>query len=317
MHIVAKAGSDTLSHHLIQDLSWRDKEPLSEEEFLLNDRLEKIRSIVHKYGKDNFYISFSGGRDSCVLSALTQMALGDEDDIPRVYADTGIELNMVRDFVISLAEKDRRFQIIKPVASIKETLETEGYPFKSKSHSKIVDRYQRIGMADSVRSYLAGDWGPVYTCPKSLQYQFTEDFKLRVSDRCCYRLKEEPLQKWGEEHGRPYTMIGIMPDEGGRRTRAKCLAFSEGKMRFQPLVVLDKAWEDWFIDKYDIAICDIYKPPYSLKRTGCKSCPFSLNLEAELKMLETYFPAEYRQCHMIFGPVFAEYRRIGFRLKSA
>ena len=46
-------------------------------EFLLQDRLQKIRQIINKYGEENFYISFSGGADSTVLSALVDMALPD------------------------------------------------------------------------------------------------------------------------------------------------------------------------------------------------------------------------------------------------
>ena len=58
--------------------------------FLLQDRLQKIRQIVNKYGEENFYISFSGGKDSTVLSALVDIALP-ENRIPRVYVDTGID----------------------------------------------------------------------------------------------------------------------------------------------------------------------------------------------------------------------------------
>lgn len=71
---------------------------MTDNEFLLEDRLQKIRSVINKYGEENFYISFSGGKDSTVLSALIDMACP-ENKIPRVYANTGIELNMIRDFV--------------------------------------------------------------------------------------------------------------------------------------------------------------------------------------------------------------------------
>lgn len=67
-------------------------------EFLLTDRLQKIRQVIGKYSEDNFYISFSGGKDSCVLSALIDEAIPG-NEIPRVYANTGIELNMIVDFV--------------------------------------------------------------------------------------------------------------------------------------------------------------------------------------------------------------------------
>jgi hypothetical protein len=54
-----------------------------------------------------------------------------------------------------------------------------------------------------------------FNCPKKLQYQFDASFPLKISDRCCFRLKEEPLANWSENNKRPYAMIGIMPDEGG------------------------------------------------------------------------------------------------------
>ena len=74
---------------------------MTDNEFLLFDRLEKIKSIINQYGEDNFYISFSGGKDSCVVSALVDKALPD-NKIPRVYANTGIEYNMIRDFVLDI-----------------------------------------------------------------------------------------------------------------------------------------------------------------------------------------------------------------------
>ena len=113
---------------------------MTDNEFLLEDRLQKIRQIINKYGEENFYISFSGGKDSTVLSALVDMALP-ENKIPRVYANTVIELNMIRDFVFDMAKTDDRVVIIKPSVPVKNMLEKDGYPFKSKEHSKIVDIY--------------------------------------------------------------------------------------------------------------------------------------------------------------------------------
>lgn len=67
-------------------------------EFLLMDRIQKIKQVIKQYGEENFYISFSGGKDSTVLSALVDMALPD-NTIPRVYANTGIEYRLIVDFV--------------------------------------------------------------------------------------------------------------------------------------------------------------------------------------------------------------------------
>lgn len=79
---------------------------MTDEEFLLEDRLQKIRQIVLKYGEENFYLSFSSGKDSTALSTLVDMALPG-NTIPRVFADTGIEYNMIRDFVYKMDEQKK------------------------------------------------------------------------------------------------------------------------------------------------------------------------------------------------------------------
>ena len=290
-------------------------------EFLLQDRLQKIQQIIGKYGEENFYISFSGGKDSTVLSALVDMALGSQNKIPRVYANTGIELQMIKDFVFKKAETDDRIVIITPSVPIKPMLERDGYPFKSKSHSKWHERYKRIGKSEGVAQYLSErtdkkQWSSQSRCPNCLKYQFTPEFNLKISDKCCVRMKEEPLDKWSKENNKPFSIIGIMREEAGRRNNAQCLAFRGKRLKaFQPLAPISKEWEEWLIKEYNIEICDIYKPPYNFVRTGCKGCPFARNLQKELDTLEEFFPQERKQCEIIWKPVYDEYRRIGYRLK--
>lgn len=287
-------------------------------EFILHDRLEKIKSIIKQYGEENFYISFSGGKDSTVLHALVDMALPD-NQIPRVYADTGIELNMVRDFVYNKADIDERFFIIKPRMNIKQILENDGYPFKSKIHSQCVNLYQTDPHKKMWQGYIGQrpEHWHTKTCPKKLMYQFTPENTLKISDMCCLKMKEEPLIEWSKSHNKNITIIGIMKEEGGRRTQSTCLVFKGKKLKkFQPLTPLTKEWESWFINEYNVKICDIYKPPYNFERTGCKGCPFGIDIQEELDTLEKFFPNERKQCEIIWKPVYNEYRRINYRLKG-
>jgi len=288
-----------------------------ENEMLLNDRIMKIQSIVKKYGEENFYISFSGGKDSTVLSALVDMALSN-NKIPRVYANTGIEYNIIRDFVFELQKTDGRIIVIKPSVPIKPMLEKDGYPFKSKQHSKMWSIWNNNHNNISANKYKDGLYNfNSNKCPKILKYQFTDDFNIKLSDKCCFRLKEEPLHKWQKENNKPYGIVGIMREEEGRRASAQCLAFRGKKLKnFQPLAPITKDWEEWFIKTYNIKICDIYKPPYNFTRTGCKGCPFAIDLQHNLEVMEKYFPNERKQCEEIWKPVYNEYRRIGYRLKE-
>lgn len=292
--------------------------------WILQNRIFRIFNIITEYGEENFYQSFSGGKDSVVLHHLIDMAVPD-NKIPRVYADTGIEYRDIRKFVMDMAETDGRIQIIKPTKNIRRTLEEEGYPFKSKKHSEALADYQKSGKSKYIRHYLGefeeGEkpWTfQSHYCPDSLRYQFTPDFQIKVSDHCCLRMKEDPLKNWQKENNKPISIIGLTRDEGGRRESAKCTVFTKlGKLRsFQPLVPVTKEWEDWFIDRYNIKLCRLYYPPFNFSRTGCKGCPFAPKLQEELETLHQYLPSEREQCEIIWKPVYQEYRRIGYRLKD-
>lgn len=110
-------------------------------ELLLFDRLNVIKDTITKYGEENFYLSFSGGKDSTIVHYLLDQALPN-NQIPRVYIDTGIEYLAIRQFVLEMAKNDKRIVIIKPTKPIKQTLESVGYPFKSKQHSHNIALYQ-------------------------------------------------------------------------------------------------------------------------------------------------------------------------------
>ena len=291
---------------------------MDDNEFLLFDRIQKIQSVISKYGEENFYISFSGGKDSTVLHHLIDEAVPG-NKIPRVHANTGIEFQAIEDFVNELAKTDDRITIIKPTVPIKPMLEKEGYPFKSKGHAECVAHYQKHGEWTTwVKHYLGiGKRWTSKTCPEILKYQFTDECKLKISDKCCFRMKEEPLNKWQKENNKPYAIIGLMRDEGGRRVSALCMAWKgKNKFNFQPLVPTTKEWEEWYVEKRQIKLCKLYYPPFSFERTGCKGCPFNIRLQDELDLLEEYLPAERKQCEIIWGPVYEEYRRIGYRLRQ-
>ena len=59
-------------------------------ELTLFDRINAIKDTINKYGEENFYLSFSGGKDSTILHYLIDIALPN-NKIPRVYINTGIE----------------------------------------------------------------------------------------------------------------------------------------------------------------------------------------------------------------------------------
>ena len=152
--------------------------------------------------------------------------------------------------------------------------------------------------------------------PEILKYQFSPEFTMKISDLCCDEIKKYPMKKYEKESGRKYKITGMRKAEGGRRTRTHCVVFRKGRISFQPLAVITDEWEEWFIKKHNIKLCKLYYPPYNFLRTGCKGCPYAIEIQAELETLSRLLPAERKQCEYIWKPVYEEYRRIGYRLKK-
>ena len=294
---------------------------VNEYDFNLNDRIAKIKAMNEYDFNLNAYISFSGGKDSTILHYLIDMALPG-NKIPRVYFNTGIEYKSVFNFVKKLAEKDKRFIIVNSGVNITAMLEEFGYPFKSKEHSQKVSYYQNSGMRKTVLNYLGQGTKKDFLCPEKLKYNFSPEFKIKVSDKCCHKLKKEVAEKWAKENNRSITITGVRKDEKGlRQSMQGCAVFYDDNCKqlkkFHPLFPVDDNFIDEFIRQNKIELCELYYPPYNFKRTGCKGCPYSLDLQNQLYIMAVYFPEERKQCEKIWGKVYDEYRRIGYRLENS
>lgn len=290
-------------------------------ELLLFDRIEKIKSINEQYDLEhNAYISFSGGKDSTILHHLIDLALPN-NKIPRVFINTGIEYLDIVNFVKDLAKDDDRFVILVPTKPIKKVLEEYGYPFKNKVHSKLLSLYQNGSSSSQwLKNYLSEDKNATkFRCPKILKYQFSNDFNLKITANCCEKLKKQPVSKWEKENNKNIVLTGMRTEEGGQRANIKgCILIDKNGClkRFHPLIVISKEWEDWFITKQNIQLSKLYYPPFNFQRTGCKGCPFSLDLQKQLDVMEIHLPSEKDQCERIWKPVYDEYRRLNYRLRG-
>jgi len=288
-------------------------------EFLLMDRIQKIQQVIGKYGEDQFFLSFSGGADSTILHYMLDEALPG-NRIPRVFINTGIEYMLIVKFVKKLAEKDDRFELLKPKTPIRQMLETEGYPFKSKDHSQRVDEYQSRGYQHTKTTYNYANrlehYDGRYGCPQKLQYQFSPDFDLRISKMCCDRLKKDMGVEYLERTGKTWTITGVMADEGGARTSTHCIVFKKHGNKFNPLFPVTKEFTNWYREIRNIRLCDLYYPPYNLERTGCVGCCYNVYLQRDLDMMAMLLPRERERAERIWAKPYAEMRRIGYRLRK-
>lgn len=287
-----------------------------EYEFILTDRIAKIQAINEQYDLEhNAYIAFSGGKDSCVVSHLIDIALPN-NTIPRVFANTGIEYNDMVKFVKRERERDGRIIILNQTKNIKQTLDQYGYPFKSKPFSHNYSIYQHLG--EESKTYQAMKKSVMFGIPKQLEYMFNgkETMRLKISEQCCYKLKKDISNKWKKENNKTINITGLRRVEGGTRGNISCTVFEENELlKFHPLAPINNEWEDEFITRNSIELCRLYSAPFNFNRTGCKGCPYTKDIQEQLNTMYKLLPSEYKQCIHLWKPVYDEYIRIGYRLK--
>lgn len=167
-------------------------------ELLLFDRINVIKDTINKYGEENFYISFSGGKDSTILHYLVDMALPN-NKIPRVFINTGIEYLKIVEFVKKLAEKDPRFEIIAPSVKPREMLEKEGYPFKSKQHAHNFeiylnnkDKFLQVKKQIDENSSLLKDYDFIHNLPNGVKTTVKYYYGVRERERVLYVYQKCP-----------------------------------------------------------------------------------------------------------------------------
>lgn len=279
-------------------------------EFWLQERIVYIQELAKQYDLSKAYISFSGGKDSVVLSKLFDIALPN-NQIERVYFNTGIEYNLMVKYVKDLANKDNRIKIINSGKNVKATLDKVGYPFKSKEHSTKLNMFQNGSNAKSLTKYINGSR---FACPKVLKEQFTKDYNLKVSPYCCKEFKKDVAKKYQHENNKSIKILAMKREEKGQRSKLKCISQTRGLITINPLAPITEELEEYIIHKYNIKLCALYYEPYNFKRTGCKGCPYNLKLKEDLETMRKLLPTEYKQCWFIWGKVYTEYQRLNYRL---
>ena len=190
-------------------------------------RIREWRNTCRENGKE-CAVSV-GGLDSITLLALCREELGEKLK--------GISVSVLEDNSIQKVHREMGVIRIKPLKAKPQILQEFGFPVLSKLIAAKIERLQTPG-DDSpiVKAYMTGDmgaWGHFghndkFKLPDTyvelfggLYADFRPDLQckcanFKVSDKCCFWLKELPVQKYQEEND-IWPFLGLMQSEGGRR----------------------------------------------------------------------------------------------------
>ena len=241
----------------------------------------RVEEWVNYMGKENVYISFSGGKDSTVLLHLVRSLY---PDIPAVFVDTGLEYPEIKQFVKGI----ENVTILRPEMSFKQVIENYGYPMISKEQANYLDDI-RNSTAYMRQRRLEGDSQGRYKLSK--KYHYLIDAPFKISHRCCNVMKKKPVKKYEKETGK-VPFIGTMACESTLREQAYlrngCNAFDSKR----PLSTPIGFWTEQDVLEYivtnNIQIASVYgdivkkEGKYSTTkcdRTGCVFCGFGVHLE--------------------------------------
>lgn len=224
-----------------------------------------------------------------------------------------ISASSLEDKSIQKVHKMLGVESIKPLKSKVEVLKEFGYPILSKEIAgKIALLQNPVERNATVRHAIitgeTGAYGGYRTNTRmKMSQKWLERFggadpegaalgykaaPFKVSDRCCYYLKEKPCDDWAKEHNSaPY--LGLMASEGGRRQKSLmmhgCNYFGASTIRSAPFAIFSRQ------DLLQLAL-DLHVPVPEIygeivrdedgtlrttgaQRTGCSMCGFGIHLE--------------------------------------
>ncbi|MGL5328353.1 MAG: phosphoadenosine phosphosulfate reductase family protein [Peptostreptococcaceae bacterium] len=267
---------------------------------------QRIIEWVDHYGEDGVYISFSGGKDSTVLLHLVRSLY---PNIEGVFSNTGLEFPEIVQFV----KKQDNITIIKPKENFKQVIEKYGYPIISKEQSNYIYRVRNTKSQGEFNKYFHGinrDGTPTQF-KVSEKYKYLIDAPFKISDKCCDKLKKNPVKSYEKLTGK-VPIIGTMVSESRQRKimylKDGCNAFSNKRAKSTPIGF----WTEQDILQYivennleiasvygDIIVKDGIYITTGEQRTGCIWCPLGAHLQQEpnrYQRLKETHPQLYDYC---------------------
>ena len=235
----------------------------------------RIKEWVEEFGINGVYVSYSGGKDSEVLLDICTSLY---PNIKAVFVNTGQEFPETIKQVLMRKKQGYNIEILTPKKNFRQIVEEHGYPVVSKEQSCYIKEYRETENEDLKFKRWNGVNGS-WKISEKWKYLTEVDFK--ISDKCCYYLKKEPMFAFENETKRK-PIIGSMADEslGRKRSYLKtgCNSFESKKPQSKPLGFWKESdiWE--YIKENNLQISEMYTK-HGRTRTGCYGCLFGCHIE--------------------------------------
>ncbi len=249
-----------------------------EDKILMSKKL--VNEAIAEYGLEHVYISYSGGKDSTVLSHLVRQ---EQPDILHIFSNTTCEYPETMQHV----RWEREYNGMNVHITIprdkfgvpwnfKRVVEEHGFPVFSKRISNGIRTYRRAKSArtkQNAHDYIKRNF------PKYEQYK-----EQNISDICCEKLKVVPLKQAARSFKMECAIIGTLAQESYQREldwiRFGCNVFEMKKdSQCRPLSFWTEQDILDYIRIFDVRISRLYQMGY--RRNGCMFCGFGILQDIE------------------------------------
>lgn len=229
-------------------------------------------------------------------------------DVKAVYVDTGLEFPEIKDHVKSFTN----VTIIRPKMSFRQVLEKYGWVFPSKEIACDI-YYARKGSTWAKNKFEGLDKDGNYSKYKqnSKKWKFMLNAPVKISEKCCYVMKKEPVKRF-EKESKLYCVMATMAQESRLRENAwiqkGCNIFDGVRKVSKPMSFWTEQDVLQYIKDNNIKIPSVYgdiiEEDGKLRctgnqRTGCMFCPVGLHLEKRpnrIERMKTTHPKIYEYC---------------------
>ena len=251
---------------------------MTNEEFYLEDLKTKFSKINPK----EYYLSYSGGRDSHFLYWFIKEYAHIEG-----IKIIGINTYMEHQEILARIKKNCD-KVLLPILKPFEIKEKYGIPCFSKEQDFYIYYWQnalRNGKEPSktIKDKIYGTYKTGFNISKKAREYVLSGNAHKITHLCCHYLKKEPARRFEKESGlKP--ILAIRGEESSMRKTQYQSCFTKDK-KFTPIYDLTDELLKEIEKKYYIEVPEVYN---YVSRTGCMGCPYGSykhDTEKELKLI--------------------------------
>ena len=244
--------------------------------------LYDLKSKFNKINPNEYYLSYSGGKDSHLLYWFIK-EYAKIDGIKIVGINTYMEHPEIKERIYKNCDK-----VLLPIKKPFEIKEKYGIPCFSKEQDFYIYYYQKAiregkKPAKTYVDKINGTYRTGYGLSKKAREYILSGNAHNITHLCCYYLKKKPAHDFEKETGlKP--ILGVRGEESQMRKKQYTSCFTKSG-KFTPIWDLTDEMLEAIYKKYKIEIPTVYE---KICRTGCMGCPYGSykhDTEKELELL--------------------------------